>query len=81
MVPWCVGRLGIDALVDQIVDLGDRSGAARPRHKVMSLVSAMVLGADRIAKPARRPSHRPSRPIPALALASPRPASLLSVAR
>ena len=39
-------RLGIEALVDQVVDLGDRPGAARPGRKVMSLVSAMCLGAD-----------------------------------
>ena len=40
------GRLGIEALVDQTVELGGRPGAARPGRKVMSLVSAMVLGAD-----------------------------------
>ena len=37
-------RLGIEALGDQTVDLGDRSGAANPGRKVMSLVSAMCLG-------------------------------------
>jgi hypothetical protein len=41
-----VGRLGIQALVDGMVDLGDRPGAANPGRKVMTLVSAMVLGAD-----------------------------------
>jgi hypothetical protein len=40
------GRLGLEALVDRIVDLGDRPGAANPGRKVMSLVSAMALGAD-----------------------------------
>ena len=40
------GRLGIEALVDDVVDLGDREGAANPGRKVMSLVSAMALGAD-----------------------------------
>ncbi|HEX5193871.1 MAG TPA: IS1380 family transposase [Solirubrobacteraceae bacterium] len=40
------GRLGIEALVDETVDLGDRDGAANPGRKVMSLVSAMALGAD-----------------------------------
>jgi hypothetical protein len=40
------GRLGIEALVDACVDLGDRPGAANPGRKVMSLVSAMALGAD-----------------------------------
>jgi hypothetical protein len=40
------GRLGLEALVDQSVDLGDRPGAANPGRKVMTLLSAMVLGAD-----------------------------------
>jgi Transposase DDE domain group 1 len=39
-------RLGIEGLVDQAVDLGDRPGSANPGRKVMTLVSAMVLGAD-----------------------------------
>jgi Transposase DDE domain group 1 len=39
-------RLGIEALVDRTVDLGDRAGAANAGRKVMSLVSAMCLGAD-----------------------------------
>jgi hypothetical protein len=39
-------RLGIEALVEETVDLGDRAGAANPGRKVMSLVSAMTLGAD-----------------------------------
>jgi Transposase DDE domain group 1 len=40
------GRLGLEALIDGVVDLGDRRGAANPGRKVMSLVSAMALGAD-----------------------------------
>jgi Transposase DDE domain group 1 len=40
------GRLGIEALVEEMVDLGDRDGAANPGRKVMSLVSSMALGAD-----------------------------------
>jgi Transposase DDE domain group 1 len=40
------GRLGLEALIDRTVDLGDRSGVANPGRKVMSLVSAMALGAD-----------------------------------
>jgi hypothetical protein len=40
------GRLGIERLVDEIVDLGDRDGAPNPGRKVMTLVSAMTLGAD-----------------------------------
>ena len=39
-------RLGIEALVDNAVCLGDRPGAANAGAKVMTLVSAMALGAD-----------------------------------
>ena len=39
-------RLGIERLVDECVDLGDRPGAANAGAKVMTLVSAMALGAD-----------------------------------
>ncbi|MGH3609421.1 MAG: IS1380 family transposase [Pseudonocardiaceae bacterium] len=39
-------RLGIEALIDQIVDLGERPGSANPGRKVMTLLSAMALGAD-----------------------------------
>jgi Transposase DDE domain group 1 len=39
-------RLGIEALVDRTVDLGERPGAANAGAKVMTLVSAMTLGAD-----------------------------------
>lgn len=39
-------RLGIEALVDERVDLGDRAGAANPGRKVMTMLSAMALGAD-----------------------------------
>ena len=39
-------RLGIESLVDEAVDLGDRPGAANAGAKVMTLVSAMALGAD-----------------------------------
>ena len=40
------GRLGIEQLVEDAVDLGNRPGAANPGRKVMSLLSAMALGAD-----------------------------------
>jgi hypothetical protein len=43
-----VDRLGLERLVDRIVDLGDRPGAARPGRKVCSLLQAMALGADSI---------------------------------
>ncbi|HYN90472.1 MAG TPA: IS1380 family transposase [Thermoleophilaceae bacterium] len=41
-------RLGIEALVDAAVKLGGRPGAARPGRKVLSLIHAMLLGADSI---------------------------------
>jgi hypothetical protein len=40
------GRLGIEALIDETVDLGQRPGAANAGRKVMTLISAMCLGAD-----------------------------------
>jgi hypothetical protein len=40
------GRLGIEALVNARVDLGERAGAAHPGRKVMTMISAMTLGAD-----------------------------------
>src|SRR5215210_1991551 len=39
-------RLGLEALVDAAVKLGGRPGASRPGRKVLSLVHAMLLGAD-----------------------------------
>jgi hypothetical protein len=39
-------RLGVQQLVDETVSLGDRVGAANPGRKVMTMVSAMALGAD-----------------------------------
>jgi hypothetical protein len=40
------GRLGIEGLVDARVDLGERDGGANPGRKVMTMLSAMALGAD-----------------------------------
>jgi hypothetical protein len=40
------GRLGIEALVDERVVLGERVGSGNEGAKVMTLVSAMALGAD-----------------------------------
>ena len=40
------GRLGLEGLVDEAVDLGARPGAARPGRKVMTLVHAILAGAD-----------------------------------
>jgi len=46
LVTTLAGRLGIEALVDRTVDLGARAGAANAGTKVMTLISAMALGAD-----------------------------------
>jgi hypothetical protein len=46
LVATLAGRLGIEALVDRTVDLGARAGAANAGTKVMTLISAMALGAD-----------------------------------
>ena len=43
-----INRLGLERLVDQTVDLGQRTGAAKPGRKVCSLAHAMALGADSI---------------------------------
>ena len=42
------GRLGVEALGDRLIDLGRRPGAARPGRKLMTLVHAMLAGADSI---------------------------------
>ena len=39
-------RLGVEQLVDETVRLGDRPGGANAGRKVMTMVSAMALGAD-----------------------------------
>src|SRR2546421_3705395 len=43
-----VERLGLERLVDEAVDLGERPGAAKPGRKVLSLAQAIALGADSI---------------------------------
>ena len=40
------GRLGIEALIDARLDLGERAGAGNEGAKVMTLMSPMALGAD-----------------------------------
>jgi hypothetical protein len=40
------GRLRVEALVEERVDLGERDGAGNEGAKVMTLISAMALGAD-----------------------------------
>jgi Transposase DDE domain group 1 len=39
-------RLGIEAVIDELVDLGDRPGAHRPGRKVLTLIHALVAGGD-----------------------------------
>jgi hypothetical protein len=47
LLPVTLGRrLELEALIDEVVDLGGRAGAARPGRKVLSLAHAMLLGAD-----------------------------------
>ncbi|MDQ3476550.1 MAG: IS1380 family transposase [Actinomycetota bacterium] len=46
LVATLADRLGIEALAARFVRLGDRVGAANAGRKVMSLIYAMVLGAD-----------------------------------
>ncbi len=41
-----VERLGIEAVIDELVDLGDRPGAHRPGRKVLTLIHAIIAGAD-----------------------------------
>src|SRR5437773_7751921 len=41
-------RLGLERLVDETVDLGERAGAARPGRKLPSLAHAMAAAADSI---------------------------------
>lgn len=41
-------RLGLEALVDDMVRLGDRPGGARPGRKVLTLVASMLAGGSHI---------------------------------
>jgi len=41
-------RFGLERLIDRCVCLGDRPGAFRPGRKVMTLISAILAGADSI---------------------------------
>ena len=40
------GRLGIERLADELVELGDKPGAHRPGRKVMTLIHSLLLGGD-----------------------------------
>jgi hypothetical protein len=46
LVATLAARLGIEASVDERVELGERAGAGNEGAKVMTLISAMALGAD-----------------------------------
>lgn len=46
LVATLASRLGVEQLIDDGVDLGDRPGAGGEGAKAMSLISAMALGAD-----------------------------------
>jgi len=46
MTATLAARLGVEAVVDEVVDLGDRPAAARPGRKVMTLVQSIVAGGD-----------------------------------
>jgi hypothetical protein len=39
-------RLGIEALADELIDLGGKPGAHRPGRKVMTLLHSLVVGGD-----------------------------------
>lgn len=41
-------RLGLEQMVDKMVRLGERAGAAQPGRKVLTLIHAIVAGADSI---------------------------------
>ena len=47
-------RLGIGQAADQLIDLGDRPGAANPGAKLLTVVHAMVAGGDCIDATVRR---------------------------
>jgi hypothetical protein len=52
--PRLAERLGIEAVVDQLVDLGGRAGAHRPGRKLLTLVHALLAGGDCIDDVVRR---------------------------
>ncbi len=39
-------RLGIEQAADQVIDLGDRPGAAHPGRKLLTLIHSMLAGGD-----------------------------------
>ena len=41
-------RMGIEQTADQVIDLGERAGAAHPGRKLLTLVHTMIAGGDGI---------------------------------
>ena len=47
LLPATLGqRLGIEQTADQVIDLGERAGAAHPGRKLLTLVHTMIAGGD-----------------------------------
>src|SRR3990170_2001833 len=48
LVSTLAGRLGVEQIVDETLDLGERPGAARPGRKLLTLVCSALVGGDSI---------------------------------
>jgi hypothetical protein len=48
LVSTLTGRLGIERVLDEMLDLGERPGAARPGRKLLTLVCSALVGGDSI---------------------------------
>jgi|SRR5712691_954166 len=48
LVSTLTWRLGIEQLIDEVLDLGERPGAARPGRKLLTLVFSALVGGDSI---------------------------------
>jgi hypothetical protein len=48
LVSTLAGRLGIEQVIDETLDLGERPGAARPGRKLLTLVCSALVGGDSI---------------------------------
>jgi Transposase DDE domain group 1 len=48
LVSTLSGRLGIEQVMDEMLDLGERPGAARPGRKLLTLVCSALVGGDSI---------------------------------
>ena len=55
LLPATLGeRLGLERAADELVDLGDRPGAAHPGRKVLTVVHSLLAGGDCIDDVVRR---------------------------